>query len=352
VTGEMKRGTFVFSIDIELAWGKVHQKRMNLHNLSRIYRKVRRNLGLVTPLLEKYRVPATWIILGHVALDHCECVNGKPHPQMPRPEYSWLKEDWYRYDPCSNLKVAPAWYGKDIVDNIVSYVKTSSLSHDIACHSFSHQMFGDPGCKRELAEAEVKKCIEIMEKEYGVVPKVFGFPRDSIGHIDVLKENGFIAFRDMIPKLYPCLEMDRTFLIAVKTLFSLFVQGLSYYIVSSPHVVVPRLVNGLWAVPGSLAFGEKPMVPFELVTLKAIKGIKKCVAEGKIFCMYTHLQEFTWNKNAIHSLERILNHVHQEERKGNLCVKTIQQIAMEKQFLSNIRGFQTAKGGFLGNPNS
>lgn len=340
MTSEMKKGTFVFSIDVELAWGKVHRKRMNLHGLSKIYKKVRSNLGLVTPLFEKYRIPVTWVILGHVALDHCECVNGRPHPEMLRPEYSWLEEDWYRYDPCSNLEVAPAWYGKDIVDNIVGYVKNSNLPHDIACHSFSHQMFGDPGCNRELAEAEVKKCIEIMKKEYGIVPKVFGFPRDSIGHIDVLKENGFIAFRDMIPKLYPCLEMDRTFLIAVKTLFSLFVQGLSYYIVSSPHVVMPRLVHGLWTVPGSLAFGSKPMIPCELVTLKAMKGVKRCISEGKILCMYTHLQEFTWNKNALPNLERILNYVRQEERKGNLCVKTIRQIAMEQQLQFESRHFQ------------
>lgn len=327
MTGDLEKGIFVLCFDVELAWGGVHRK-INLDKLTRIINKVRHIMNPLTQMLEKYEIPATWSILGHLVLDHCERVNGKPHPEMPRANYSWLKADWYRYDPCSNIEDAPHWYGKDVIDRIVSYVENSKLSHDIACHSFSHQMFGDPGCSREVAEAEVKKCVEIMKREYGIVLKVFTFPRDYIGHVDVLKESGFVAFRDTIPKLYPCLEMRRTFSNVMKTTFSLLVQGISYYVISSPHVVKPKSVQGVWSIPGSLGYSKKAWIPFKLVTFKAIRGIRESVREKKIFCLNTHLIDLASTENAFCGLDTILSYVDREREEGHLLTQTIKDVAL------------------------
>jgi len=323
------KGTFSLCIDVELAWGTVHRRRIDLEKLTGICKKARDIFDPLRGLLEKYEVPATWAILGHIMLDHCECINGKPHSDMPRANYPWLKEDWYRYDPCSSMEVAPQWYGKDIVDRLVNYVKNSKLPHDVACHSFSHQMFGDTGCSREVAEAEIRKCIELFKREYDLTPKVFTFPRDYVGHVDVLKDNGFIAYRDTIPKLYPCLYLQKSFSTCLKTSLSLFAQALSYYILWPPHVVEPKNVGGLWAVPGCLAYGEKRMIPFRLVTLKAMQGVKKSVKEGKIFCLNTHLIEFALNNIALQDLEKILLYVSKEKNRGVLLIKTIRQIVSE-----------------------
>lgn len=325
----MKKGTFVLCIDVELAWGLVHKKKIDLERLAKWTSEIRRILKPVINVLEKYKIPVTWGILGHVVLNNCDRGSGKPHPEMPRASYSWLKEDWYRYDPCSDIRAAPMWYGRDVVDAIVKHVRNSSLANDIGCHSFSHQMFGDPGCDRRVADAELRKCLEIMEKEYGVVPRVFVFPRDYVGNLEVIKENGFIAFRDTIPKLYPCLSLERTFSNWVNTYCSLFVQFMSYYIVSSPHVVVPRQKGGIWAIAGSLAYDKKPRIPLRLVTLKAIKGIDKSIREGKIFCMYTHLVDFPRHKHLLSDLEKILRYVNWRRQEGVLDVKTIEQIATE-----------------------
>jgi len=320
------KGAFVLCIDVELAWGMVHRNRIDLTEVKRVSINTRRVFEAVIHLLEKYHIPVTWSITGHLLLDHCDrdTKDQLPHPEMPRPSYSWLKDDWYRYDPCTNIQKDPAWYGKDIVDRIVHYLETSKIAHDIGCHSFSHQLFGDQGCSKELARAEIKKCIELMEKHYGITPKIFTFPRDYVGHIDVLREHGFLAFRDIPTKLYPCLKLERTISNYVKTYFSLFIQLLSYYFLFPPHVVASReAVPDLWALPGCLAYGKKPLIPLRLVTFKAKQGIKKAIKEKKIFSMYTHLHSFGENKRMLSNFEELLLSASRKRDEGELEVKTM-----------------------------
>lgn len=325
------KGIFLLWIDVELAWGKVYRKRIDLSRARQISINVREILDSVMNLLEHYNIPVTWAILGHVLLDHCSTGSNKlPHSDMPRPNYSWLKEGWYRFDPCTDVQRDPAWYGKDVADKIVNYGKNSRIHCDIGCHSFSHQLFGDPGCGRELAKAEVKKCMGLMIREYGIVPNVFAFPRDYVGHIDVLRELGFVAFRDIPTKLYPCLKLERTISNFLKKYFSLFIQFLSYYLLIPPHVVnAKERLPGLWAVQGCLAYSKKPLIPLELVTLKAKKGINRAIREGKIFSMYTHLRNFGEGDDFLSDFEEILLYVDEKREAGLLRVMTMTELVKE-----------------------
>ena len=247
---------------------------------------------------------------------------------MPRPEYSWLEGDWYKYDPCTNISEDPAWYGKDIVDKIVDYVRRSRLGHEIGGHSFSHQQFGDPGCTEELARAEIMKCMELMKREYGLSPKTFAFPRDYVGHLDELRKYGFVSFRDVPPKLYPCLKLDKTISNYLKTYSSLALQLLSYYLLFPQHVVTPKeVLPGLIGTPGCLAYGKKPMIPIRLVTFKAIQGLRKAIRTGEVFSMYTHLRDFGADRNFLSNFEKVLLYVKKKRDEGKLAVKTLSELS-------------------------
>ena len=326
---------FMLAIDVELAWGRVHRKNIDLRKLERIAVNVREIVDPLIDLLEKYGIPITWNILGHLLLDHCTRneLSGLPHADMPRPRYSWLNGDWYRFDPCSDIQRDPAWYGKDVVGKIVEYVKTSKVPHEIGCHSFSHQLFGDPGCDKELARAEIQKSLELMKNEYGIVPEVFAFPRDYVGHLKTLKEHGFIAFRDVPTKLYPCLKLEKTVSNLIKTYSSLFIQFLSYYFLVPPHVVTPsEAISGLWTVRGCLPYGKQPLIPLSLVTFKAIQGVDRAIRGKKIFSMYTHLSSFGEDSNMLSDFERILSYVSQKREEGRLEVKTMSELVRELSY--------------------
>ena len=325
-------GIFSLSIDVELAWGLVHRSKIDLTKVKNISINVREVMDDLFTLFENYEIPITWNILGHLILDRCSKDNPKtpPHSDMPRPNYSWLDRDWYRYDPCTDVSKDPAWYGEDIVDKIVQYITASNVPHEIGCHSFSHQQFGDPGCGEKLARAEIIKCLELMKARYNVVPKSFAFPRDYVGHLHVLKECGFAVFRDVPPKLYPCLKLEKTISNYVKTYSSVFIQFLSYYLLFPPHVATLKEgLPGIWTVPGCLPFSRKPLIPLWLVTHKAKQGINKAILERKIFSVHTHLMDFGANGHFLSEFEKMLSYVAMKREKGELEVKTMTQLVKE-----------------------
>jgi peptidoglycan/xylan/chitin deacetylase (PgdA/CDA1 family) len=109
-------------------------------------KNVRGCIDTLLNLFEQHKIPATWAVVGHLFLDHCEKEDGIPHKDMPR-----SKEDWYSSDPCTDIKRDPLYYGKDIVEKILS----NRIEHEISYHSFSHVAFSE--CSKEVAEAEIKE---------------------------------------------------------------------------------------------------------------------------------------------------------------------------------------------------
>lgn len=314
----------MLSVDVELAWGLVPRGKIDKPQLKEV-EKVRKILDPLLDLIRYYEIPVTWAIVGHLFLDRCTCSN-PPHPDMPRPNYTWFKGDWYRFDPCSNIRDAPHWYGRDVVEEILEFSKDSPADQEIACHSFSHQLFGDPGCSSELAEAEIDKCTEIM-KGFGVCPKTFSFPVGSVGHLNLLKEKGFVAFCSSIPRLVNGSRLEKS----VENVFSKYVglgiEFLTYYFLLPPPVVTPKEVfPGLWELPNSMCFNKKRGVPISLVVLRAKKGISRTVKEGKCFHMFTHLHNFGLDSTSIFcAFEDVLSFADKERSKGTLQVANVKQ---------------------------
>jgi len=164
-------------------------------------KKVRGCIDTLLSLFEKYNIPATWAVVGHLFLNHCEKEDGIPHKDMPR-----FKENWYSSDHCTDIQRDPLYYGRDIVEKILS----NRIEHEIGYHSFSHVIFSE--CSREVAEAEIKMG-DKLAKEFGIALKSFVFPKNNIGHVDVLKKNGFKIYRGYnlagksIGKSLPGMEM-------------------------------------------------------------------------------------------------------------------------------------------------
>ena len=172
--------TFIISLDTELIWGYVAYPSLKEVSLMKSDdKKVRGCIDILLNLFKKHNIPATWAVVGHLFLDHCECEDGIPHKDMPR-----FKDDWYSTDPCTDIQKDPLYYGRDIVDKILS----NRIEHEIGYHSFSHVVFSE--CSRKVAEAEIKM-VNKLAKEFGITLKSFVFPENKVGHIDVLRENGF-----------------------------------------------------------------------------------------------------------------------------------------------------------------
>jgi len=223
---------FIISLDTELIWGIVHTGE----DAALFLKDPKGCRGAIDSLLnifEKHNIPATWAVVGHLFLDHCEKEGGIPHKDMPR-----FKKDWYLCDPCTGIQRDPLYYGKDIIEKILS----NPVEHEIGYHSFSHVIFSE--CSREVAEAEIKEGIKLAEV-FGITLKSFVFPQDKIGHLDVLKENGFRIYRGRIFKRG---SMNQR--VPIRKF-----NGAIDLIIAKP--VELRLMDGIWEVPSSMLFSAQ-----------------------------------------------------------------------------------------------
>ena len=182
---------FVVSIDLEMSWGAIHHGAP--HDDS-AYRSEREAVSLVLAAMERHCISGTWAIVGHLFLDSCDPVDGVKHPDVVRPEYPWLESDWYALDPCSDLATDPTWYGSDLVEAIA----TCAVHQEIGSHAFGHLIVGEPGCSADAFRTDLAAC-RAVAGEAGINLDSFVFPRNSIGHLDVLEESGFTTYRGATP---------------------------------------------------------------------------------------------------------------------------------------------------------
>jgi len=231
------------------------------------------------------------------------------------------------------LSHAPNWYGKDIVEKILNFAKKSTFEQEIACHSFSHPMFGDLGCSENLARAEIDKCLEIM-RNYKISPTTFVFPVGSVGHTQLLKEKAFFAFCSGIASRIYDQSLEKSVSNLLKKYVHLGTELLSHYFFLSPPLVVPReVIPGLWEVPRSLCFNKKKGVQMDLVTLRAKKAVRDAVEEKKCFHMFTHLHNFGVDAPVmLQNFENILALVESERKRKRLRVVNVKELTQTLQF--------------------
>lgn len=316
----MPRGIFLLDIEVELAWGML-DLRIDRENMIRICQRARMHLDSIFGLLEKHSIPVTWGILGHLLLHGSGRESEASHPETHK-----------------SLNDESAFYGKDITDKIVKYVLETELPHDIACHSFSHELFGDPRLGKTVAEAEVRRCVRILRETYGVTPKVFVFPKNDVGYLEVLSTNGFIAFRGPIPQIVDYSEHTTGIKNSVCKYASLTSQFASFYLRTPPPMVKAKKENSLINIPASMCFNKKPLLPLRLVLQKAMKGIDKAVRERKVFHLFTHLVNFGQPQKGmvfLKSFEKILAHANLCRERSRLEITTMRKLA-EDYFKLNV----------------
>jgi len=288
-------------MDMELIWGIVNTEE-DTSLLLRNPKECRKAIDLLLNLFEKYNIPATWAVIGHLLLDHCEKENGMPHKDMPR-----FKKNWYSCDPCTDIQRDLSYYGKDIIEKILS----SQVKHEIGYHSFSHVIFSE--CNREIANAEIKEGIKLA-KEFSVTFKSFVFPQDKIGHLDLLKENGFRIYRGRIFKRG---NINQS--VPIRK-----INGAVDVIIARP--VESKLVDGIWEIPSSMLFSAP--FPFIYSLLPRAKlGIYRAMRSNKIFHVWLHPQDLLYYSLLTKSLDKLLGFISKKRVEGKIEVMTMGELA-------------------------
>ncbi|WP_331233274.1 polysaccharide deacetylase family protein [Natronorarus salvus] len=305
--GNGEKGTVVLSIDAELAWG--------FHDLDRLpERRIHAAPDAwytLVSLLEEYDLPATWAIVGHLFLPECDGTHAD-HPLSP---------GWFERDPGSETG-RPAWFGRDLIDAVLD----AKVDHEVASHSFSHVEFGHSETTREVAATEVGASIDAAA-DLGLSLRSFVFPRNDVGHRDVLAAYGFESYRGTRPgRWYDDVPAPRL----GKLVDAALVR-------SPPPLVAPEPDEyGLVDVPASLClFGFEGLVRSlvepvggDPVVRQAKLGIDDAVRSGGVFHLWLHPNDLV-GKRERERLRRVLSYLARRRADADLTVKTMAEVAAE-----------------------
>jgi hypothetical protein len=191
----LPRGVLTLSIDFELAWAWPYARNSAEDPVQKGLRE-RAQVPRLLKLFGDLHVPVTWATVGHLFLEKCaRSAHGRAHDQMARiphfetPLWRYSFGDWFQYDPCSDVRSDPAWYGPDLVEQILH----SSERHEVACHGFSHVGFG-PYCPSDVVSDELRACADAMAV-FGLQLETFVFPGNDEGNFPSLIRHGIGAVR-------------------------------------------------------------------------------------------------------------------------------------------------------------
>lgn len=260
-------GYFVISFDTELAWGtRDHQgwKRYGRH-----YDMVRAIVAELLRLLEKYELSATWDLVGHLFLDSCQPLNGIKHPEVITPTPHWFFDD-----PCTDWKRDPLWYGPDIVKAILK----CPVAQEIGSHTFSHMEAWVP---KESFQSDLRAWKQAAGR-WGIEPVALVFPRNKVGHLDVVSREGFRCYRGLDPAL-----SNR-----IPSPFDRIIGVLEYFAMLTPSTVLPERCGSLWNIPGTFFYVHKDgwakYLPISARVIRAKKGLRRAAKRREVFHLWTH----------------------------------------------------------------
>ncbi len=308
-----QRGTMVMSLDLELCWGRFSTVPVTV--LETESSQERKQIKRLLALLDQYEIPSTWAVVGHLMLDGCSRHQTGAHAEIvSRPNYSWFRKDWYVYDPCTSAGRSPGWYAPDILD----WIRQARVKHEIGSHSFAHIFYGDAECSATAARDDLKAAVAAAAAK-GITLRSFVFPRNQVGHLDVLRELGIRSYRGVDPA-WPRYGKGALF----KTM-NFFDQLLA---LPPEPIHAQETIPGLWNIPGNHFYmartGVRKLIPITSRVLKGKLGIRQAIRRGGVYHLWFH--PFNLNADAdsmLSGLERIFAYAHRMRERGLLDISTM-----------------------------
>ncbi len=290
-------GSVVISLDAELGWGFHDLPALPAERVAR----ARWGWKQTLELLDAYEIPATWAVVGHLMLGECD---GR-HENHPTPP-GWFERERTDWADRPDLRFGTG---------LVSAILDSPIGHEIGSHSFSHVLFDDADTTADIARAECERAIEIAE-EWGLSLRSFVFPRNEVGHRDVLADTGFSTYRSRADDPEGAHAVVRDVLRPTSLLVTPSID--EFGLVDVP----PSLFA--FGFEGSLRRIGETLCDDPMVAL-AHRGIDQAVAGDGVFHLWFHPNNVTTDRDA-QRMRRIFAYLARRRDETSLQVETMGQI--------------------------
>lgn len=310
----INKGILTISIDVELAWGIYDKPITPKHRLA--IQQERKAIGEIIALFNKYKINATWAVVGHLLSDECKGRDGIWHPEFERPIIPSKIHDWFFQHPEEGMD--PIWYGRDILEKI----KNASPPQEIASHSFCHIPYNEDKTSPQAVITDIEEAKHIHQI-YNLPFKVFIFPRNIVGFKKLLARKGIVVYRGKTKRWYDSIPVA-----SFRRLMNLVYFILS---INPPAVEVTVDDTDMVNVPDSMLLigrnGIRRLIPVENLIKMGIAGLNRAAATGRIFHLWFHPQNFIVDmKGQLYILENILKHAQNLRNRERLQILTLEEI--------------------------
>jgi hypothetical protein len=159
--------------------------------------------------------------------------------------------------------------------------------------------------------------VEQAEK-WGVTLKSFIFPRNSVGHLDVLAQNGFSAYRGWTPAWFTRFPGR----------FRQLARLVDSVVPVAPPAVSPRRTGPMWDLPASYFYphrdGWAKYIPVGISVRKSRLGLERAARQRAMFHLWFHPFNLASDPDGLlKGLEEIFIHVNRLREAGRLTNPTM-----------------------------
>ena len=188
----MGNGKFIISLDFELHWGSVEKEKLEAKK--KYFDTARESIPIVLNLFEKYKIHATWAIVGFLFAKNKEQLIS--YIPKNKPTYKNDKLSYYKLiennDIGLNEKQDPYHYAPSLISQIIN-----TPNQEVATHTFSHYYCNEKGQNRNQFDSDLKAAQRIAKENFNIELKSLVFPRNQFNseYVAIAKNIGIKVVR-------------------------------------------------------------------------------------------------------------------------------------------------------------
>jgi hypothetical protein len=281
----MVKGKLTISIDLELAWGV--WDTVTPQDLRMAETAERPICAALIELFDRYEVPVTWAVVAAL-----------------------LDEGSAKSRPGSKS----CWYAPDIMDMLVR----AKVPHEIGSHGGKHVYFRDIPAAQAQQDLDFARAVH---RANALPYRSFVFPRNALGHLDLLAEAGLRTFRG--PDIGWFRAADRGGRMASRA------ANFADKFLPIPPTPVPAAKCGpLIDIPGSMLFlgrnGARRLILPAVSRAKLRMGLARARRAGSVFHLWFHPSNFYYRRDEqLATLAWFLDHAAREASCDRIEIRTM-----------------------------
>lgn len=274
-----RRGKFVLSFDLELAWGSVENGAWERLEHEGVFIRTRQAVQSLLDVMDACAMPALWATVGALVEAPQEWQLAYLPDAVRRP----IEQMVGRAEPASVD-------GRDLVQMI----REAAVSHRFGCHTYGHARFGHPAMTAEVASRDLELFGQrTILMECG--SDVFVFPCNEERYGEVVRQHGYRCCRASTRMPFQGSGWRR------------WADRLHRLVATPPLAERATLESGLTRCTDSLLYntgGRAAMVPW--LYRRAMRGLRRAAAQRGEYHVWTHPFNLAETAGLLESFQSLL----------------------------------------------